>query len=200
MIRGNGTRSRRREQGFTLLESLIACAIFLIGISGIMGMITIASVMNAGQGNLATRSTEYAASKMEQLMALSFTDSVSDTRFLPTATSGGSGLGAGTTASTTYPSGGNLVAPSFTHTGIAVTCADTNYCDYIVQGTNSITVSTGATGTAAPPAGAAYMRQWQIQVDSTGNIKTITVLVTSLQALGSIAPHTTLVSQKNSSY
>jgi Tfp pilus assembly protein PilV len=180
-MRRTRIRTRLGEQGFSLLETLIASLVFLVGATGILGLITTAALMNASHGAQGTRATEYASAKMEQLMALQFGDIVSDTRAMQTANSGGTGLG-GSTASTTYPSGGNLVAG---------TCANTSYCDYIIQGTSSDSVATSSSG-------AAYMRQWQIVVDSTGNIKTVTVLVTPLLTMTRIVPSTTLISQRTS--
>jgi len=179
-------RARRRakgEEGVSLLEVLIAAMIFLVGATGHLGTITMATLMNASHGAQGTRATEYAVAKMEQLMALPFSNITYDTRYLPTVTSNGSGLG-GPTASTTYPTGGNLSLVN----GLCPT-ANVLYCDYIVQATSGDTVSPSSSG-------AAYIRQWQIVVDSTGYVKTITVKVTSLSGLTSIAPSTTLVSQK----
>jgi prepilin-type N-terminal cleavage/methylation domain-containing protein len=159
------SQKQGHQRGFTVLEVMIATLIFLVASTGILGMITVAAVRNAGHGAQGTRTTEYASSKMEQLMALQFTS-----------------LGPSTmTPSTSYPS----PFPATT----AGNCADPNYCDYIVQGTNSDTVSTS-------PTGAGYMRQWQISLDPTGNVKTVTVIATSLQVIGTIAPSTTLISQR----
>ena len=155
---------RRRERGFSLLETIFACAIMLIGISGVMALFTVAAVKNQSQGDQATRTTEYAQDKMEQLMGLSFGDSTSDTTQYPTATSGGTGLTVGGSVGGTSAN---------------------KYSD-LVDSNGQITTS----GVAA------YTRQWQVQVDGTGKIKTITVYVVSRRFPPDVAPSTTLISQR----
>jgi Tfp pilus assembly protein PilV len=187
-----------REQGSTLVETLIAAAILLIVTMGLLSLFSIAAIKNANQGDDATRTVEYANDKMEQLMALEYdrygNDTDSDTRTWPTcitgntsstnvvASCGGTGLAAGGNATIGY--------------------AVTGYSDYIfaASGTsNSGIVSINSTG-------ADYTRQWMIQdTDLSNGVKTITVLVYSNHGLAvgakngkilDLMPQTRLVAQK----
>jgi len=180
------------ERGFSILEALIASMIMLVGISGLMALFAVAAAKNAGQGNQATRCTEYAQDKMEQLMALNFTDSTSQVVGSNTICSTctgytgtlGFGLG-GATASTTY----GLAGPSVTTTSAVV-----GYVDYVNM--NDTTHPDGISSTAA---GAQFIREWQIQTNSTNTVKTITVYVKPLftaDVSQSLAPSTTLVAMK----
>jgi hypothetical protein len=62
------------------------------------------------------------------------------------------------------------------------------FVDYLDVNGNLLTSSTGAY----------YTRQWQVSTDATGNLKTITIVASSLQTLGTrgVAPSTTLVCVK----
>jgi hypothetical protein len=80
------------EQGTTLLEVLVASALLVTLMAGLMSLAGLAISTTENQGHLAARTTEYAQDKMEQLMALAYTDQVSDTRVFPAATAGGTGL------------------------------------------------------------------------------------------------------------
>lgn len=162
-------RSNKREGGFTVLEMLIAAAILLICASGILALFGFSMMQNSTMGDRGTRTTEYAQDKMEQLMALGFSDSTSDVTQNPTNSSGTCcGLAAGGSADPTNPS--------------------TGYVDYIGANGTQQTTSTGA----------AYIRVWMIANDSNSppQIKTITVKVSQLNATGAIVPSTTLMSQK----
>ncbi len=161
--------SRRREQGFTLLEVLIAATILLIVATGVLGLFSFAVVQNSAAGDHGTRVTEYAQDKMEQLMALSFADVGSDTTQYPTAATGGVGLTAGGSLTVSSPTSG--------------------YVDYID--------SSGSPTTTA--ANGSYIREWLVVNDATGQLKTISVRVQKLrETQGTALPYTTLVSQKSS--
>jgi len=175
-----GSRNRNSERGISLLETLIAAVVLIIGIGGVMSLFAVAASKNMSQGTQASRCTEYAQDKMEQLMALQFSDAASDTRYIITAASGGSGLSSGGVA---YPG----------------TPPD-KYFDYVSEVPGSgAAISTSSSG-------ASYLRQWTIVQSATdNNILTITVWVKSLQSVDnggvsgsatSLAPMTTLVSVK----
>ena len=146
------------EAGTTLIECLLAVLILTIVSAGLLGVFDIAISQNKQQGEFATRATEYCQDKMEQLMALQFTDTTSNTTVFPTAATGGTGLstGGGTTASGSPPAG------------------TTNYYDYLdvsgnLQGTANYTTPF-------------YLRMWQIT--TSGNLKTITVTATTITNAG----------------
>src|SRR5262249_13341987 len=113
---------------------------------------------------------EYAQDKMEQLLALNFTDSTTDTTTYPQSGVGGTGLG------------GNLAANATV--GSTAPGAPVNeYVDYMT--------ATGNLQTTA--AGALYIRQWSVSMDATQSLKTITVYVSALKALGRGGPPSTIL-------
>lgn len=164
------------ERGSTLIETVIALLILLIGVMGVMGVLSIAVTQNWNMGDRATRTTEYAQDKMEQLLALNFTDATSNTAVYPTASTGGSGLGGAMAGNATVGgvTSGTLVA---------------QYYDYIDNAGNVQTTATNAL----------YVRQWKITTNTGANLKTITVVVRALitSANGGAAPASTLVSMKS---
>ena len=84
-----------RAEGFTLIETMIALCILLIVAAGVMPLALVATRASENQGHLAARTTEYAQDKLEQLMALDYDDSSSDTRQFPAPGVGGTGLAIG---------------------------------------------------------------------------------------------------------
>src|ERR1017187_8537717 len=83
---------RNGERGVTLIETVIAAAVLLIGIGGVLGMFTVAVSQDSSRGDVATRTAVFAQDKMEQLLALTFNDSSSNTTVYPTLLSGCTGL------------------------------------------------------------------------------------------------------------
>jgi len=160
------------ERGVTLIETMMAALILIIVVVGLLPIFVLGFQMNEQQGDIATRTTEYAQDKIESLVNLSFTDGATDTTQYPPASSGGTGLGGSMAASTTVGS-------------LPPTAATTGYADYLDLNGNLLTSSTGAY----------YRRQWSIATDSTGNLKTITVVANYIQTAGikGLAPSTTLV-------
>jgi len=158
-------------KGFSLVEVMVAMLILLISLGALLSMFTLAVGDNANQGESATRTTEFAQDKMEQLLALSFTDGSTDTTVFPPATTGGTGLG-GTMAASSTVGGTNPAAPV------------ASYVDYLSPAGALLTSSSGAF----------YAREWSISTDSTAKLKTVTVFVRALKSLGPGAtPSTTLV-------
>jgi Tfp pilus assembly protein PilV len=166
---------RARERGSSLIEMMIASLVLLVGILPLVGVFSVAVATNSGQGDIANRTALNAQDKMEQLIALGFSDAASNTTVYPTSTAGGTGLGGVMAGSATVGST-NPAAPV------------AGYVDYITfQGVLQTTA-----------AGAMYRRQWSISTDPTGNLKTITVLVTLPGWSGrGVAPSTTLVCMKS---
>src|SRR5882724_5387660 len=85
----------RDEHGTTLIETTIATGILLVTLAGLMSMGALATMHTENQGHLAPRTTEYAQDKMEQLLALAYTDTTSNTVVFPATVAGGSGLSVG---------------------------------------------------------------------------------------------------------
>jgi type II secretory pathway pseudopilin PulG len=173
--------SRRREQGFTILETLIAVVVLMIGAVGVAGVFAVAIGTNKSQGEIATRTIEYAEDKMEQLQSLAYLDAATDTTKWPTTPVGGTGLG-------------GAMAGNATVGGIAQGAPVAGYVDYLDAVGN---VCTGAVCPNGRPV--FYQRQWMIQTNAVGTLKSITVVAWDLTNLGSRgqAPSTTLVSSKS---
>lgn len=154
------------EQGTSLIEVLVASALLVTLMAGLMSMAGIAIATTENQGHLAARTTEYAQDKMEQLMALAYSDGSSDTRSFPALSSGGSGLAVGGSYDVDNP--------------VAL------YVDYLDVNGN-LCGTTGAaclapSGTTAPD-GWFFKRAWRVEQAST-NLKRITVAAATSRGFG----------------
>lgn len=67
----------KKENGYTLIEVLIALTIFAVGMLAVAGMQTLAIRMNSTAGKLTNLST-WGMDKIEELSALSYDDSLLD--------------------------------------------------------------------------------------------------------------------------
>jgi type II secretory pathway pseudopilin PulG len=167
------------HSGMSLLETMIALTILIVSTVGIMSMGMIATGTTENQGHLAARSAEYAQDKIEQLMALNYGDSVTDTT-----------QGLACTPSSTPPcnSGTGLAIGGGTDPSNPVT----GYADYLDSSGN---VLSSAGGT---PSGWFYIRVWQISQAST-NLKQIAVTAKVRYLVGApqgALPQATLTSLK----
>ena len=145
------------ESGVTILETMIASVILLVGIVGVTGLLTVAVIQNQDQGQDLTRTTMYAQDKMDQLMALNFTDNYTDTTVYPSVAFGGQGLG-GVMAGSTTVGGTNPASPQ------------AGYVDYLDGTGKPLANSTGAF----------FVRLWSISTNAGANLKTITVVSVAL--------------------
>ena len=166
----------RGERGETLVETMIASLILCIGLLTVMGALSaVATKQNWNQGDRGTRTTEYGQDKMEQLLALSFSDGASNTAAYPTQSTGGLGLG-------------GVMAGSSTSGGVVAGSPVTGYVDYLNSAGDLQTSSIGAL----------YVRQWSISTNAAGNLKTITVVARAVgSSHGASEPSTTLVAMKS---
>jgi hypothetical protein len=162
------------ESGTTLIETAIASAILLITMTGLLSMGALATMYTENQGHLAARTTEYAQDKMEQLLALAYTDSLTSTEVFPAASTGGTGL--------TVGGGTNTAAPV------------NGYVDWLAYDGSLL-----GGGTAAP-SDWFYERVWQIASPSSG-MKQITVTTTVRSSVGgALIPKSTVVALKSSQF
>lgn len=162
------------ETGTTVIETAIASGILLVMLAGLMSMGSLATMHTENQGHLAARTTEYAQDKMEQLLALAYTDAVSNTVNFPTTVSGGTGLAIGGSVNTSTPVNG--------------------YVDWL---SNDGSLLGGGT---TRPTTWFYERVWQITSPSSG-IKQITVTVTVKSAVANNwLPKSTVVALKASQF
>jgi len=176
---------RNSQRGMSLLEVVIALAILLIVSVSIMTVSILSIKTTESQGHLSARTAEYAQDKMEQLLALAFTDAQSDTTstmsgIITTANSGGTGLAVGGSS--------NPLAPAV------------GYVDYLDSNGNPV----------ASGGNWYYVRVWQIaNVNSAptvlvGGVSTITekVITVTVRVKGSVGgtgmlPQSTLQAGKS---
>jgi len=181
------------ERGSSLIETLVAAAILVIVVAGVLPVFMLSTQTTYAQGDVATRVTEYAQDKMEQLVSLNkdniisdgFNDATTDTTVFPaavnaldgtTSCTGTSpnicGLGGGSSATTGCGTGAGSFAPGTSVGSIPPAAPVTYFVDYLDTNGNLLTSSTGAY----------YTRQWQVSLDSTSCLKTITVVASSVAA------------------
>jgi hypothetical protein len=158
------------DEGSMLIETTIAAGILLVAVAGVMSIGAVAMTTTENQGHLAARTTEYAQDKMEQLLALTYGDTFSDTRLFPAADSGGTGLAIGGSSNTAAPADG--------------------YVDYLDVNGNLLASGGGA------PANWYYIRVWQVTSPSA-NLKQITVTATVRWGFArALAPTSTVAALK----
>jgi type II secretory pathway pseudopilin PulG len=163
---------RSKETGFSLLETMVALMIVFVAAAGLLPLGIVAFSTSENQGHLSARASEYAQDKLEQLMALSYGDTTSDTRVFPALDIGGSGLTIGGSV--------NLAAPV------------PMYVDYLDIDGALIPSPNGA-----PPNGWYYQRVWQV-TSPQANLKRITVTATVARSAGAWAlrPRATVAALK----
>jgi hypothetical protein len=142
-------KSWKSDTGTTLIETIVALGILITAVAGILGMVTLTSKLTEDQGHLAARATEYAQDKMEQLLALAYGDSTSNTAVFPATASAGTGLAIGGSSTPATPAAG--------------------YVDWLDVNGNLL----ASAGTTAPP-GWFYKRVWQVS-SPAANLKQVTV-------------------------
>jgi hypothetical protein len=71
---------------------MVGLFILLVVAAGVLPLSVLSFRISENSGHLTSRAAEYAQDKLEQLMALSYGDTISDTRVFPAVESGGSGL------------------------------------------------------------------------------------------------------------
>lgn len=178
--------SPKPQAGMGLLECMISLAILLVVSGALMGLGTIALSTTETQGHLASRTTEYAQDKMEQLLALKFCDGPTNgtdtTQFPAVVNAGGTGLAGCNSPGANPPTalaGGSL----------STTAPTTGYVDYLDASGNLVT------STAAWE----YVRVWQISVPTgSAGLKQISVLAQARYSIGSQGqvPQSTVVALK----
>ena len=168
------------QRGMSLLETMVAIGVLLIGTIGVMSIAMIATSTTEKQGHLAARTTEYAQDKMEQLISLAYGDSTTDTTVFPANNSGGTGLSIGGNSDPTAPAAG--------------------YVDYLDKSGNPLAVPAGGA-----PANWYYIRVWAISAPAgTANLKQISVTSKVRSGVGSTGtgalPQSTVVSLKTNPF
>ncbi len=145
--------NRSARAGFTLVETLVACLVLLVGVVAVMSLFGLSGRENYAQGRLGVWLTLYAQNKLGQLNALDFSDCSTDTTVWPPAPTGGTGLC-------------NL-APGQSCGSVDPAHPVDGFVDYLDANGNPVGGITEAV----------FVRQWAIAADATGQMKTITVTV-----------------------
>jgi hypothetical protein len=159
------------DAGTSLIEAVVAVALLIILMSGLASLGAISMTTSENQGHLSARTTEYAQDKMEQLLALAYGDTTSDTRLFPSPNTGGTGLAIGGSANPNTPV--------------------TGYADYLDQSGNLLASAGGA------PAGWYYKRVWAV-ANPSASLKQISVTVIVAFGFGKAAPaQSTVVALKS---
>ncbi len=159
------------ERGMTLVETCFAVAILVVVTIGLLGMAALATALTENHGHLDARTTEYAQDKMEQLLALAFNDSTSNTAVFPATATGGTGLAVGGSSDPNAPAAG--------------------YVDWLTE-TGDLLPSAGTTA----PANWYYKRVWQV-ASVSATLKRITVTtVVRWSVARAILPQSTVTALK----
>jgi len=201
--RGTIMKARENDWGMTLIETMIAVLIAMVGIFGLGTLVFQATAINKNQGSETTRSVVYAQDKMEKLLSLAayqipgsgtpnFTD-CTNAASMPAVCNTTNINDVGWTKG--LLAGGSISIPP---APLPFACADLTasqpgYIDYLdINGIQLAQAGTppvptpGACG-SVPMNKLAYVRQWQItDVTTPGTgpaIKQITVAVYSLSAI-----------------
>lgn len=173
----------RGQSGVSILETLIALTILVIAVAGVMPLAVIATGSSENQGHLTARAAEYAQDKMEQLLALSYTDAVTDTT---------QGLACTPSSTPACNNGTGLAIGGSSDPSTPVT----GYVDYLDNSGNILDSSAGA------PANWFYIRVWNISQTST-NLKNITITAKVKSQVGApqgALPQATVASLKASPF
>lgn len=170
----------KQDHGVTLVETMVAVFVALIGVFSLGSVIFEATVFNKNQGSENTRATVYAQDKIENLLSLDFTNCNKSSGLQPascnttgvTASGWTQGLLAGGAMSPVLsdcPSSGSSVG----------------YVDFLDG--NGLKIGGGGCS-AIMAASVSYVRQWEIRnLSSSGPaLKQITVAVYSQQAVTSV--------------
>lgn len=160
------------DKGFSLIETMVGLTLVLVVSVGVLPLGVLAFSTTENQGHLSSRAAEYAQDKLEQLLALSYGDSTTDTRLFPAPDTGGSGLTIGGSSDPNAP--------------VAL------YADYLDIDGVLLPSPTGV-----PPAGWYYQRVWQVR-NPRPNLKEVTVTTTVQRSVGAWAlrPRSTVTALK----
>ena len=83
------------ESGLTLIESMMAITILLVGLLGMAQVLALSLMASKAHGRDAGKATAYARLKMEELVSLDFSDTTTNVTINPPYSSDGTGLTAG---------------------------------------------------------------------------------------------------------
>lgn len=168
MVHGRGLwrAAAAAEDGFSLLEVLVAATILTVALAALAQLFAVSARAN-GSAKATTYATLLAQQKMEQLRSLAWgfdrfglplTDSTTDVTVAPESAAGGAGLG---------PSPPDALRRN-----------TTGYVDYL-DGSGTV-LGTGPT----PPAGTVYIRRWSVVPTDPPHTVVLQVMVTRIRNRG----------------
>jgi len=165
----------RSDAGLSLVETVIATTILLVVLVGLMSAMSMAAALTENEGHLSARAAEYAQDKMEQLLALAYSDISSDTTQIPTASVNGVGLAPGGSQDPSTPAA--------------------KYVDYLDSDGKPLCPCSGTTA----PAGWFYKRVWEITTPAgTTSLKQIAVTATVVRSVANkIVPRATVTALRS---
>ncbi len=165
-------KNQKSQTGMSLVETMIALGLLLVVAAGVLSLGGIALATTENQGHLAARTAEYAQDKMEQLLALRYSDNKTDTTVFPAVTGPGLGLTPGGSLNPNAPVAG--------------------YADYLDTFGN--VVGAGANWE--------YIRVWLVAENATQTLKTVSVLSRVRAGVGQpqLLPQSTVVALKSSPF
>lgn len=190
--RGWSVTGKATDRGVTLVETMIAVLVALIGVFGLGSLIFQATVTNKNQGTEVTRATIYAQDKMEKLLSLGSAGAISlssDNYLTCTQAMTSQPVACNSTGitDTGWTSGlvaGGTLAPM--QQICPVSGSSIAYVDFLDINGNQLT---GTACSDIDPSTIAYVRMWQIADQaSTGGpaLKQVSVAVYSKAAIATV--------------
>ena len=185
---GSPKRVRRQagSSGVTLIETMVAVLVALVGVFGLGSLVFEATVVNKNQGAEKTRATIYAQDKMEKLLSLDFTTCAQSAGSQPATCNVTGVTDSGWTRG--LLAGGPLSSSQVTGPPVAVTCPDAagaaiGYTDFLDLNGQQLTGACSGLTT-----GVSYVREWTVTdlTPPTGgpSLKAITVGVYAQSGIG----------------
>jgi hypothetical protein len=174
-IEGMSMRQRLRDQGVSLIETMIATLIALVGVFALGGVVFQATVTNKDQGTERTRAVVYAQDKMEKLLSLGVAGAVNTsvpTYLTCTQASSSQPAVCNSTGikdsgwTTGLLAGGPISATAVTTAPVALTCptvptASQGYVDFLDANGLQLPPGGGVCSSVTGPS-IAYVREWSI--------------------------------------
>src|SRR5881392_93420 len=80
------------EGGIGLIETLLAMLILTVGMAATLSLFALSMSGSHEQGNVGSRTTTYAEAKMEEILAVPYSNTTMNTAVWPTGAMGGIGL------------------------------------------------------------------------------------------------------------
>jgi len=201
-------KQREQDHGVTLVETMIATLIAVVGVFSLGSVVFQATVTNKNQGTEMTRAVVYAQDKMEKLLSLDFTNCTQAASSQPSSCNTTNITDSGSTQG--LLAGGPISATDVTASPVALTCptvpsASQGYVDFLDA--NGLQLpSGGGACSSVTGTGISYVREWSI-TDLTPfsggpTMKRITVAVYSnlgVSSTGSGKPIVVITSVRSNS-